>query len=556
MDAQNLRQAGYVQRGEDGVWVHGQATPEPFAYSDGDVEGWIYGQLEPIDDLGTGSPELVAKIKDWPTLYHFSPQRADLLRPLAHKLQGARVLEVGAGCGAVTRYLGEAARSVLAVEGSPRRAGIARRRCRGQDNVEVLCANAMDLALEGQFDVVTLIGVLEYSRKYVPGKDPVQAMLKQCRSMLAPGGLLLVAIENKLGLKYFAGAYEDHEGKPFYGLHGSYGDKESVTFGRAELQRELHDAGFLGTRFYFPFPDYKLPQVVLSHEGAMTNEPVVHNLASTFQAPDQAAPYRRTFSEQAAWPQLMRNGLLPDLANSFLLVGRGMPFSEDDDVLAHPGDLAYVYSTRDRPRQFHKQNILRLQGDGVHVRRQRLYPDLVPRRGGLTQHVHDESAVLGPSLFTELTDIVNRPGWSTAQVAHWARPWVQLVDRLHREEGEDKDAMPHVPGKYVDLAPQNLLRSDETGELQPIDLEWDLGQPIPAHYVLFRGLMHCFAAHRTVASPAPGTSLHVASLAQQVLGALDWPLSSEECISLLDLECAVFGGTPQAFWRNHVQPRA
>ena len=555
MNAQQLQAAGYVQRGEDGVWTAKDAAAEPFAYSDGDVEGWIFNQLATVTDLSTGSTQLTQKIRDWPTLYHFSAQRADLLRPLAHRLRGAQVLEVGAGCGAITRYLGETAAHVLAVEGSPRRAGIARRRCRDLNNVEVLCANSMDLTPVGRFDVVTLIGVLEYSRKFVRAEDPVQAMLAHCRSMLKPGGLLLVAIENQLGLKYFAGAYEDHEGKAFYGVHGSYGKGEAVTFGRTQLQQQLWDAGFLGTRLFFPFPDYKLPTVVLSHEGALTQDPVVLNLAGLFQAQDQGAPYRRTFSEQAAWPQLMRNGLLPDLANSFLLVGRSAPFAADDDVLAHPGDLAYIYSTR-RPRQFHKENVLRRQDDAVHVLRRRLYPQLAPQRGGLQQHVQDESAVLGPSLFTEFTEIVNRPGWSMAQVAAWAKPWVQMVEQLQQKEGSEQHAMPHVPGKYVDLAPQNLLRCAETGKLQAIDLEWDLGQPIPAHFVLFRGLMHSFALCNSVAAPAPGTPLHIASLVQQTLDAVAWPLNQDECLSLLDLESAVFGGTPQAFWQNHLRPRA
>ena len=553
MDHDQLRRAGYRQDDAEGVWLQG-SSPAPFAYSDGDVEGWIYNQLETAQDLSTGSQELVDKIRDWPTLYHFSPQRADLLRPLAHCLQGD-VLEVGAGCGAITRYLGETAQSVLAIEGSLRRANIARRRCRDLQNVEVLCANAMDVALQQKFDVVTLIGVLEYSKKFIDGPDPIGAMLRHCRSFLREDGLLIVAIENKLGLKYFAGAFEDHEGKPFYGIHVSYHHKESVTFGRLELADELTRAGYAGKRFYFPFPDYKLPQVTVTQEGASSREPVMHNLSSVFTAPDQSTPYRRTFSEQAAWPQLMANGLLGDLANSFLLVGRPKAFAEGDDVLLHPGDLAYVYSTR-RPRQFHKENILRRQGDGVKVLRRRLYPQLEPRRGGLRQHVEHEQATLGHSLVRDLTFVINRPGWSADDLAHWAKPWVSAVETIQRQEGETVNEMPHVPGRYVDLAPQNLLRHHQTGALVPIDLEWDLGQPVPAHWVLFRGLMHTLGACHTVAPPARGTPLNLATLARDVLGRVGWALNEEEAMSLVHLESTVFGGTPQAYWRNHVQPRA
>ena len=51
---------------------------------------------------------------------------------------GGDVLEIGAGCGAITRYLGECGGNILALEGTPRRAAIASARTRGLDNVTVL----------------------------------------------------------------------------------------------------------------------------------------------------------------------------------------------------------------------------------------------------------------------------------------------------------------------------------------------------------------------------------------------------------------------------------
>ena len=48
-----------------------------------------------------------------------------------------------------------------------------------------------------KFDVVTLVGVLEYARVYGESNEPVAAMLGRCRSLLAPHGRLIVAIENQ-----------------------------------------------------------------------------------------------------------------------------------------------------------------------------------------------------------------------------------------------------------------------------------------------------------------------------------------------------------------------
>src|SRR5204863_10202573 len=108
--------------------------------------------------------------------------------------------------------------------GSLARARVAASRCRDLDNVVVLCDNFEAVDIAQRFDLVTLIGVLEYSRLYVGGDDPVQAMLGKARARLAPGGRLVLAIENQLGAKYLAGAPEDHLGEPWVGVMGGYGD--------------------------------------------------------------------------------------------------------------------------------------------------------------------------------------------------------------------------------------------------------------------------------------------------------------------------------------------
>jgi hypothetical protein len=88
----------------DGVWARRDATP--FTYSDGGAaERYLEGVLASATDLGSSSVELASHIRDWPSEYHLSPKRAQLLRGLAFD-PGSRVLEIGAGCGAITRFLG------------------------------------------------------------------------------------------------------------------------------------------------------------------------------------------------------------------------------------------------------------------------------------------------------------------------------------------------------------------------------------------------------------------------------------------------------------------
>jgi len=169
-----------------------------FLYTDGDaVEERVFEIVSSAQDLSVLSEELAAQIAGWPLRYHLSASRSNLLRPLAELLRGES-LELGAGCGALTRFLGELGGNVFAVEGSRKRARIAAERGRDLPNVRVICDRIQDLRIGRTFDAVTLIGVLEYARVYGDGPNGVHDLLEQCRRFLKPDGCLILAIENQL----------------------------------------------------------------------------------------------------------------------------------------------------------------------------------------------------------------------------------------------------------------------------------------------------------------------------------------------------------------------
>ena len=233
-------------------------------YNDGDeVENRISAVIKEASDLSVLSTELRQYCIDWPSSYHLTGTRANIMRPFEASYKNAQVLEIGAGCGAITRYLGEIGAHVLALEGSPRRAAIARSRTRDLDNVTVLAEKFDQFKCTEQFDVVTLIGVLEYANLFTPGDNPALSMLERVRQLLKPEGRLIIAIENQLGLKYFAGAPEDHLGQPMIGIEGRYRKDQPQTYGRKKLQSLLSEAKFSNASFLAPFPDYKLPVSII-----------------------------------------------------------------------------------------------------------------------------------------------------------------------------------------------------------------------------------------------------------------------------------------------------
>lgn len=157
---------------ESGVRLLG----DPVAYADG-AEDEVLRALTLAADRSTASDELAAKIRDWPTRYHFSRLRANLLRPFVLG-PGLRVLDVGAGTGALARYVGECGASVLALEGTLPRARSTAARCAGLPSVEVACGDVAALQDPEGFDVVLCIGVYEHVAR--GERTPVKASWPPC----------------------------------------------------------------------------------------------------------------------------------------------------------------------------------------------------------------------------------------------------------------------------------------------------------------------------------------------------------------------------------------
>lgn len=255
----------------------------PAGYLDG-AETRLLEALATVEDRSVGSDALASLVEDWPTLYHLTPYRTTLFDAFDWTGAPAKVLELGAGCGAITRWLGEHTAEVHAIEGDATRAAVARTRTADQENVAIYAGNFSDLDEQG-FDVVTLIGVLEYGHLYHPehGADPEAAALanlRMARRSLVDDGVLVLAIENRLGLKYFNGAPEDHSAKPYESVHGYPHATGAVTFNARVLERLIAEAGFAAQDWFLPFPDYKLATTILN-DARVAPEHRIHNWISS-----------------------------------------------------------------------------------------------------------------------------------------------------------------------------------------------------------------------------------------------------------------------------------
>lgn len=247
---------------------------------------------ELIAEIEAGRPwrEVIAArfaaTKPWLHSIIADPRRTAFFDSVLTAGNGA-VLDLGAGWGQIARPLA-VRRPVVALEPVAERLGFiqaAGRQDGVMGNLAFVATDYLDTAFTTRFEAICAIGVLEWAGAFQQHMDPQErqrVFLRKVRDELAPGGALVLGIENRLGLKYLLGCPDDHIGVPHIAWlpaalarrrwqESSGHTLQSFTYSLAELGAMLSAAGFTSVEFFGAFPDYKLPSKIISlHDGGAT----------------------------------------------------------------------------------------------------------------------------------------------------------------------------------------------------------------------------------------------------------------------------------------------
>lgn len=475
-------------------------------YSDGDVEKEILDIVTSQTDF-----ENMDEVK-FPVLYHLSRVRENILNWYPFR-ENAVGLEIGSGCGAITGLLCRRFSKLVSVELSKQRADINFARHKRLDNLEIWVGNLNDMAFGEQFDYVILNGVFEYSVGFTEGENPCETFLDNIRRLLKPDGVILIAIENRLGLKYFAGAPEDHTDGYFDGIRGYQGNHSVRTFTKQEWKELLRRCGLPCFRFYYPYPDYKFPREIFTDE---TLEEQKYGSPSW-----NFTKYRMAlFEEREVAADLCREGVMDVFANSFLIEAGRQPLESC---------VEYVKLSTDRDCHFAISTVIE-QKDGVRQVRKSAMTDEAKR------HLKKMQTMEGGSAWTPLSGRMEGdslvypylPGKSLAYRAAEAvhNGQIDQVRALVRKvydicmsakqrgngkciksqemSGRERTEFGNVFGTpavledleciapaNIDLILDNIFEQD--GQYYVIDCEWVFDFPVPVLFLLWRTINELYS---------------------------------------------------------------
>ncbi|MDE7324403.1 MAG: methyltransferase domain-containing protein [Lachnospiraceae bacterium] len=454
-------------------------------YSDGDIEDEMLdiAMNNPVERF----PEIIEEKKSWPVFYHFSPLRSNIIDWIPFKSTD-KILEIGAGCGAITGALAKRTGSVTCVDLSKKRSMVNAYRNREYDNITIMVGNFKDIEpyLDTDYDYVLLVGVFEYGQAYIGGSTPYEDFMQICNRHRKLDGRLIIAIENKFGLKYWAGCREDHLGTYFSGLEGYHTGGAARTFTRHGLERILEKVGIHEYAFYYPYPDYKFMTTIYSDRYLPKKGELCNNLRNF----DRERVL--LFDEKQVFDEIVDENEFPLFSNSYLLVVGGAP------------NVLYAKFSNDRAAEWAVRTLIVREAPGkLHVEKQ---PDTEAACGHLmnTKRAYDclSSRYEGTKIAINKCRLIEEDVKKGLEFAFCSgktletlldeclgRADVQgfksLIDEYMHWAGYNEDA---VEASNIDFIFPNIL-VDREGDMEKwhvIDYEWTFDKHIPARDIIFR----------------------------------------------------------------------
>ena len=429
-------------------------------------------------------PALIEERGSWPVLYHLSSQRENIVNwlPITKDM---KVLEIGAGCGAITGALAAKAGSVTCVDLSKKRSLINAHRHEDCDNITIKVGNFKDIepSLEKDYDCALLIGVLEYGASYIGGEKPFETFLKTIRKHVKKAtGTIIVAIENRYGMKYWAGCREDHNGEFFSGIEGYPEESPATTFSRKQLEKICKSAGERKVSFYYPYPDYKFMTTLFSDDRL----PMKGELTNNDRNFDRNR--MKLFDEGKVFDGIIEEKMFPFYSNSYLLVLGPKPITE---YIRYSNDRAEEYRiateilTENDTRVVKKHALS--EAAKKHIERMEPMYELLKKRytsGRLVVNpllaVEDGTATFLYENGTPLTELLD--GYlKRNDIDGFIQLFFEFVDRI--------DEHPEMLIADYDMVFSNILVDGDTWKL--LDYEWSYEKQIPIKELAFRAL-YCY----------------------------------------------------------------
>lgn len=431
-----------------------------------------------------------------------------------------KVLEIGSVYGNTTEFLAEKVGEIHCLEVSMAKCRLTASRLSACSNATVFLGGIDDLAeqREEKYDYIVLVGTFSHIGEYFSdaynGEKNLQLKAAAILgSMLSDRGRIVVAEDNRLGLKYWRGDKLNTSDDYFSPLNGDFSNGSGVLLTKKELNELFERTGFKNFKYFYPYPDYKYTSAVYSDSylpkaGELNNnvynwEPLCSDL----------------FSESKVFDSIISEGLVDRFFNSYVvLISKGTDSFNDINTVyvkySNDRSLNFKIKTEIKENEKKEKIVYKLPTNrfsDIHLKKMPLeYSKFSSsqdtKRVFLNKCINEENGISCEFIDgVSLSDIAesclennDMKGVSSIfdelfdELSDGVNDYFSVTIPFKRVFGNAALPNDMIKSKYsnADFILQNILVTDDK-KWTVIDYEWTFDFDIPMLYVLWRSIFYC-----------------------------------------------------------------
>ena len=339
---------------------------------------------------------------------------------------------------------------------------------------------------EKSYDIILHLGVVESENDNI--RKTYSKYLTYYKSHLKEQGVLLFAVPNRLGLRYFAGCKDENYDSCFVGPEGYKAGMTKQALSKKEYEKLLEETCFFKIEKYYPYPDYHFPVAVYSEEW-LPGEGELNANIRNFDKDRYLL-----FDESKVYNSLIREGLYQEFANSFLYICYMAEVENEEKVI-------FSKFSNERSPRFQIRTDIVKKPDGTRLVIK--YP-LTQEAKAHVKKMQDDYERLTRECADEKITFCPVTWNGKGAVSSFAKG-TSLQEILHQklEAGKDEEALElikeftkryrnYLSGRNMeftndlDMVFSNILVDGDIWTV--IDYEWSFRKEIPADFMLYRVL--------------------------------------------------------------------
>lgn len=230
--------------------------------------------------------------------------------------EGSNILEIGCDFGQVTKFFCDTNFKVDSIEVDLEKYEYSQKILDKSPNIKLHNKNLIQYYEENncnKYDYIIITTAMDRLNEFVLENKKYTAFnkfMELANNLLSENGIILIAIDNKFAIKNFSGS--TFKGENSYAiLEGK--QKNTGVFSKKEIISILNDME-VKYKFYYPFPDYKLPSVIYTDE-YMPNKNSNKLKYLVYYNPKDTI----IFNEIDVVKEIVKDGMLDYFSNSYLI---------------------------------------------------------------------------------------------------------------------------------------------------------------------------------------------------------------------------------------------